>query len=293
MKRASLYFTVIVYGLLLCSSLHGQSPADSLELPKRRYSLFNPTPKHLMREMHTDRPDVTETPFTVDAGHLQFEFDFFNIYRHPLTLKRRETDFLLLNGIAKIGLTDRLDFEVIFSASQWHFPDTRSTKLPSITDTIQARRGFGDIGLRTKINLIGNAHERYGLALMPSLLIPLPNPASEATYMHGLTLIWATTLLGKFELGGQVEYFRLYDVQKNFQHPEYWATIELGFDLSHRLSAFTEYVSIMGEQKQYFHTVNGGLIYALSPNFRLDMATNIGLNQRSPSAVFVGFSCRI
>ena len=28
-----------------------------------------------MRDMDTDRPDVTESPFTVDAGHIQLETD--------------------------------------------------------------------------------------------------------------------------------------------------------------------------------------------------------------------------
>ena len=45
---------------------------------KRDYNLFNPTPNALLREFATDRPDKTESPFTVDVGHLQFEIDFLN-----------------------------------------------------------------------------------------------------------------------------------------------------------------------------------------------------------------------
>src|SRR5437764_1052507 len=36
---------------------------------KSSYTLFNPTPLNLMRDLNPDRPDVTESPFTVDAGH--------------------------------------------------------------------------------------------------------------------------------------------------------------------------------------------------------------------------------
>ena len=43
---------------------------------KSTYNLFNPTPRELMREMSTDRPDQTESPYTVDAGHFQMEMDF-------------------------------------------------------------------------------------------------------------------------------------------------------------------------------------------------------------------------
>ncbi|MEE9212565.1 MAG: hypothetical protein V3U29_07920, partial [Phycisphaeraceae bacterium] len=35
---------------------------------KNGYHLFNPTPRHLMRDLSADRPDVTESPITVDAG---------------------------------------------------------------------------------------------------------------------------------------------------------------------------------------------------------------------------------
>ena len=34
-----------------------------------------------MREMSTDRPDKTESPYTVDAGHFQIEWDLFNFER--------------------------------------------------------------------------------------------------------------------------------------------------------------------------------------------------------------------
>ena len=45
---------------------------------KSGYNLFNPTPDKYMREMSPDRPDKTDSPFTVDAGHFQLEMDFAN-----------------------------------------------------------------------------------------------------------------------------------------------------------------------------------------------------------------------
>src|SRR5215207_10777024 len=55
-----------------CVALAGE-PAD-----KSHYHLFKPTPRELMREMSTDRPDKTESAYTVDAGHFQFEMDVLN-----------------------------------------------------------------------------------------------------------------------------------------------------------------------------------------------------------------------
>ncbi len=47
----------------------GNAAADD----RSQYWLFNPTPGRLLREMTSDGPDTTESPFTVDAGRVQTE----------------------------------------------------------------------------------------------------------------------------------------------------------------------------------------------------------------------------
>jgi hypothetical protein len=60
---------------------------------KSRYNLFHPTPDNLLRELATDRPDKTESPTTVDAGHFQFEMDFATFTHHlMIMLWRRPND---------------------------------------------------------------------------------------------------------------------------------------------------------------------------------------------------------
>jgi hypothetical protein len=54
----------------------GEAQQDSLG-PKSRYNLFHRTPVELRRPMTTDRPDRTESPYTVDAGLFQAEIDLF------------------------------------------------------------------------------------------------------------------------------------------------------------------------------------------------------------------------
>ena len=39
-------------------------------------SLFKPVDQDSLRPLTTDRPDITESAVTVDAGHLQLEMDF-------------------------------------------------------------------------------------------------------------------------------------------------------------------------------------------------------------------------
>lgn len=51
------------------------SSAAAAASSKDQYHLYNPTPRDQMRELSTDRPDQTESPYTVDAGHYQIESD--------------------------------------------------------------------------------------------------------------------------------------------------------------------------------------------------------------------------
>src|SRR5688500_4882093 len=82
MRRETL---VAVAAATCCVVFTGGPAARGAEAPsaadKSRYSLFDPTPPEMMRELSTDRPDVTESPYTVDAGHFQVELSLIEYTR--------------------------------------------------------------------------------------------------------------------------------------------------------------------------------------------------------------------
>src|SRR3954468_20854614 len=97
------------------------------------------------REMTTDRPDATESPFTVDAGHLQLELSVATFTRNRLDgVRTTEWEFAPFN--LRYGLTRNIEAGVFFT------PRVRITEEqrggPKIT-----RQGFGDTTLRAKFNL--------------------------------------------------------------------------------------------------------------------------------------------
>src|SRR5688500_5011937 len=73
MRRENVVVAAVLGTLLVTGrgAAHGDAAAGGVE--KSHYTLFDPTPRELMREFSTDRPDVTESPYTVDAGHFQVE----------------------------------------------------------------------------------------------------------------------------------------------------------------------------------------------------------------------------
>ena len=80
--------------------------AEASDQNKSQYTLFNPTPDRLLRDLTTDRPDITESPFTVDAGRVQVETNLFGYTRSRPDVEGTVTDsydFLITN--VRIGLT--------------------------------------------------------------------------------------------------------------------------------------------------------------------------------------------
>jgi hypothetical protein len=134
----------------------------ALAQDKSQYSLFNPTPVAEMRAFSTDRPTKSTLPFTVDAGHAQFEGDLaiygFNNTSTPDT---NVTSWTIANPTFKLGLTNYADVEVNVSAYNAIRTVTRSTGATSIA------QGFGDTFTRLKLNLFGNDGGKAALAIVP------------------------------------------------------------------------------------------------------------------------------
>src|SRR5689334_14190163 len=82
---------------------------------KSIYDLFNPVPQQFMRELAPDRPDATETPHTVDAGHFQLEMDFAN-FTYNTTSRQTVHDWNFAPFNIKAGLLNNLDLQLEYDS---------------------------------------------------------------------------------------------------------------------------------------------------------------------------------
>src|SRR5438477_5692131 len=89
-----------IAAILLSRALAGGADAITAPQPekpaqpdKSEFNLFHPTPTSLLREFSTDRPDQTESPYTLDAGHFQVEMDILNYGYDRYTPLRDNTRF--------------------------------------------------------------------------------------------------------------------------------------------------------------------------------------------------------
>ena len=118
--------------------------ADEPSPDKSGYTLFNPTPRELMRDLSADRPDATESPITVDAGHLQVELSFFDYNRNDHG-GEQTTTVTVADTNLRIGMSNNTELQLIFGLFTDEDVDVRG-------GSDSSTRGFSDLTLRYKIN---------------------------------------------------------------------------------------------------------------------------------------------
>jgi hypothetical protein len=168
MRRLSTSIAVFVPVLLCCLVRTGRGADEDAGKPppdKSGYNLFNPTPLALMRELTPDRPDKTESPYTVDAGRFQLEMDYANYTEDNADGIRKET-WNVAPVNFKVGVLNNVDVQFILD----DYLHTRAVNHVAGTTTTQS--GFGDFTTRVKINLWGNDGGPTAFGVMPFVKFP-------------------------------------------------------------------------------------------------------------------------
>lgn len=122
------------------------------------YSIFNPPPRDDMREMSTDRPDTTESPMSVDAGHVQVELDLVAYGLGRGMVQTTTVDVASTN--LKLGLTHSTDLQLVIEP--YHRERAGMTSASMATAA-----GYGGATVRVKQNLWGNDGGATAAALLP------------------------------------------------------------------------------------------------------------------------------
>lgn len=252
---------------------------------KSAHTLFNPTPDAHLRELSTDRPDATESPFTVDAGHVQLEMDFANYGRDRQNgVKVTEEEAVPFN--LRLGLTRN------WEAGLFVTPYRRECETPR-GGPRETRAGFGDVTLRTKLNLLGNDGGAVAWGVMADLKLPTAGAGMGNGKIEG-----AVTLPVAFELAGGWGVGAMTSVE--FRHRgagggyrAVWInTTTVGHDLAKDLAAYGEVTSAAGDGT-HVATVNFGLAWQLNTNTQLDGGVNIGASRAAADlGIFAGLSRR-
>lgn len=264
------------------------SPGD-----KSRYNLFNPTPPEKMREFLPDRPDKTESPYTIDAGHFAIETGIVSYtYNHMsgFDASRPQHQVLIGDNNFKAGVLNNMDLQFVFQSFIWQRakigPDTHSD------DT-----GVGDAQVRAKINLWGNDAGRTAMAIMPWVGLPISSLESGNNKVTG-GVIFPFGFDGPWgwKIGLMTEIDSINDAIGSGYHVECVNTIALHHDIiPEKLDGYIEFFSnnSFDAGSPWEATIDVGLIYEVSRNFYLDCGVNVGVTKQADDVnPFIGFAKR-
>ncbi|MCW1883494.1 transporter [Luteolibacter flavescens] len=227
-----------------------------------------------LRPLSTDRPDTTESPYTVDAGHFQFEMEV------AAWTREGSADSVSLGELnAKFGLNTSTDLQVVISY---------------FTHEDSGAEGFGDIQVRLKHNLWGNDEGSTALAVMPYLKLPTANSDLGNGKLEG-GIIVPFAFDGPGEWGCAV--MTQLDIAEDSDGSGYHAVSVNSVTASHAITenaaVFFELVGIFSADSDdhteaYFNT---GCTYALDATTQLDGGVRLGLTDASADVTpFLGLS---
>ena len=264
-------------------------PAAAAAADKSRYTLFDPTPRELMREFSTDRPDVTESPYTVDAGHFQVELSFVE-YGYDDEGGAQSDEWVVMPSNLKVGLTNNVDLQ--FVIEPYIHQRERSGGVKDNTD------GFGATQLRLKVNVFGNDEGDVALGVMPFVQFPTADDDFGGTdHVEGGVIVpLAVSLPNDFSLGLMAEIDFLRDEADDGYGYSFLHTATIGHPIAGELGGYIEYVGLANHDLGvgYVALVGAGLTYGLDENTQLDGALYFGISDEAPDvSARVGLSFRI
>lgn len=230
-----------------------------------------------LRELSTDRPDTTESAYSVDKGHFQFETELAAFTRDG----GEWTKSTLGELNAKYGLTDSADIQFV---------------LPTYTHVRNGDEGFGDIEVRLKYNLWGNDGGDTAMALMPFVKIPtaqgdLGNGEFEggliAPFAFSAPGGWSCAVMGEVDLAFD-------DVDDDYTFVAL-VSATASHDITDTSAGFLEIVGIFNTEtsediEAYFNT---GVTWAVAANWQIDGGFRVGLTHASADFTpFAGLSTK-
>jgi hypothetical protein len=247
---------------------------------KSEYHLFHPVPAEQMRELSTDRPDTTESPITVDAGHFQVETDLIVL----VVDEEGAVDtsgYELLPTNLKLGLLSWMDLQLVIEP--YHRIVSRGAGVRVVDD------GYGATTARLKMNVWGNDGGTTAFALMP--FVTYVDDGVDAGLIAPLGIALPYGFGSAVMLEGDL--IRRENGERGLDMS---ASGTVSHDLVGPLAAYFELVVTLPTYDSSLSTlaIDGGLTLGLGDDAQLDAGTRLGA--AGPIAdieLFLGASARI
>ncbi|GAB2457133.1 hypothetical protein GCM10011375_05570 [Hymenobacter qilianensis] len=275
----------LLLALLPLTTAYAQKPEKGTKMDG--YSLFRPVPRDSMRELHPDRPGITESPFTIDPGHFQVEGDFLRLLTSRSAGNRSRT-WQVAPLVLKVGISDQIDFQVALESytieKEW-----------AENEPQQRRSGFGDVTLRLKRNLFGDDDEtRAAMSVTGFVRLPMGGSQGAGSTEMGLVLPLNYHLTKTWEVTAQLEGDRAYDREAERHYFQFVPGITAEHAFSEALGLFGEVIGRWNARENDWQaTFNIGPELKVGENTQFDVGAILPLTPGAEREFFVGVTVRI
>jgi hypothetical protein len=249
-----------------------------------------PGPAGSDAQFNTDRPTKANVPYTVDAGHFQYETDLVN-FTHQVIGPLHTDSLFVPNPTFKVGVTNNADLEVNVPFAGVHTFNTA-------TAASGTQWGIGDTFVRSKINLWGNDGGDTAAAVIPYVKAPsapigIGNGAVEGGLIGPITF----SLADSFTLLLVPEVDALKDSAGSGRHANLIFDINLSREVIKNVTAYVELWSDYNDDpvvKTTQMSFDVAVAWVFVPNAQVDFGANFGLNSATPAIqVYTGLSQRL
>jgi hypothetical protein len=225
-----------------------------------------------LEQIITDRPDQTESSFTVPPGFLQietgmvYESDTKNytlLIEPPVVAKKKERTLYLPSVLIRYGLTGSI--ELRFGGGLTKQRDAAFTVEPVVA-------GF-------KMKLIDEKKFVPQTAFIFHVNVPYNKNHTDYP-SPDFILTFSNTLSRKLSLGYNIGF--LWELSRSNTVTKFLYTLAAGYSVSPKVSIFAEpfgYFILDGEST---HMINSGITYLISENVQIDFSAGAGLSYVAP-----------
>ena len=221
----------------------------------------------------TDRPDFTESAYTIQPDRMQLELGY--TYRESDNGDEiRSHNFP--EALLRIGMQD--DWELRLGWSGYTFAENDKDIANDMS-----------VGIKWILTPQDGWHPR--LALIGEITVPTGHGDTDVD--PTVKLLWSYDLDEKNSLSGNLGIAAI--TQSGDRFAQGSASLSWGHSLDDRWGIYTEYFTTFpdADDEDAAHTINGGLVYLLNDDLQLDISIGLGLNDQADDIIAgIGVSYR-
>lgn len=230
-------------------------------------------------KIETDRPDQTESPYTVPKNYFQFEWGINHETDKVNNIKTH--NFVHPTGLYKYGVNDHFELRVIvqpYTQTVYGNPKTHSVLVDPVF-----------IGFKTTI-----AEEKGWLPKTSFIAhISVPPFASKTFRQNQPAPIFRFTMQNSLSKTFSLGYNLGMEWDGENPAPAYIYTLAPGFTINEKWAGYAELYGFIRKNNVPEHAIDGGIYYYPNKNMKFDISAGYGLTKAALDFyVALGYSIR-